>query len=306
MESVDNTTFGATGLPVISSEITIEGRGYGVSREASAPDFRIMAVDSSGNLTLNQVTISDGRATDLLSSGDLGGGIYGAGSSVLAINNSTIVGNSATSGGGIGAVSASEVTLTNSTVSGNSAEVDGGIFNDGTLSLNHTTITENTATDNGGGIRNQNVANAVNSIVAGPVSGSDCSGGIGLASLDHNIESGASCGLVEPGDQQNVAPTQLNLGPLQGNGGPTETHAPGAGSVAIDAIPNGACTLTEDQQGVLRTVPTDGACDAGAVETIGLVNTFAKIEESSLWQTRDQIHPTTGQISNKNRDECLG
>ncbi len=122
-----------------------------------------MAVDSSGNLTLNQVTISDGRATDLLSSGDLGGGIYGAGSSVLAINNSTIVGNSATSGGGIGAASASEVTLTNSTVSGNSAEVGGGTFNDGTLSLNHSTITENTATDNGGGIRNQNVANAVNS-----------------------------------------------------------------------------------------------------------------------------------------------
>ncbi len=112
----------------------------------------------------------------------------------------------------------------------------------------------------------------LNSIVAGQVSGSDCSGGIGLASLDHNIESGTSCGLVEPGDQQNVAPTQLNLGPLQGNGGPIETHAPGAGSVAIDAIPNGACTLTEDQQGVLRPVPTDGVCDAGAVETIGLVS----------------------------------
>jgi hypothetical protein len=39
------------------------------------------------------------------------------------------------------------------------------------------------------------------------------------------------------------------LGPLQDNGGPTMTHALGAGSVAIDVIPADICEVTEDQRG---------------------------------------------------------
>jgi hypothetical protein len=65
-----------------------------------------------------------------------------------------------------------------------------------------------------------------------------------------------------------VTQAQLNLGPLQNNGGPTHTHALLSGSVAIDAAAD--CTdatgapITDDQRGVAR--PHGAACDVGAFE----------------------------------------
>lgn len=56
------------------------------------------------------------------------------------------------------------------------------------------------------------------------------------------------------------------LGPLQNNGGLTETIAPGRGSAAIDQIPvqgSGWCPST-DQRGIRR--PVGPACDIGAYE----------------------------------------
>ena len=53
------------------------------------------------------------------------------------------------------------------------------------------------------------------------------------------------------------------LGALVGNGGPTQTMLPGAGSVAINALAGVPCPGT-DQRGLPR--PALGACDAGAVE----------------------------------------
>jgi hypothetical protein len=93
----------------------------------------------------------------------------------------------------------------------------------------------------------------------------------GVTSNGYNIESpGNTCGFDQLTDLVNVTTEQLALGPLQDNGGPTETHALGAGSVAIDAIPEADCVdadgeaLTTDQRGVTR--PQGDACDVGAVE----------------------------------------
>jgi hypothetical protein len=63
-----------------------------------------------------------------------------------------------------------------------------------------------------------------------------------------------------------VTDAQLNLGPRANNGGLTPTMLPGAGSIAIDAIPTSdtfVCTGT-DQRGVSR--PQGPGCDIGAVE----------------------------------------
>ncbi|MBW2190543.1 MAG: hypothetical protein JRG93_13310 [Deltaproteobacteria bacterium] len=84
-----------------------------------------------------------------------------------------------------------------------------------------------------------------------------------VTSEGHNIEqSWDSCGFDQPTDQVNVTVDDLKLGPLQDNGGPTMTHALGAGSVAIDVIPADMCEVDEDQRGE----PRDSMCDVGAFE----------------------------------------
>jgi len=62
LTSVNNDTYGPTGLPVVSSVITIEGQGSTIARASSAPEFRIFAVGSMGELTLQETTVSGGQA----------------------------------------------------------------------------------------------------------------------------------------------------------------------------------------------------------------------------------------------------
>ena len=122
LTTVNNNTYGATGLPVITSEITIAGnllRGDTIARDSSAPEFRIVAVGATGNLTLQNTTVSGGVAR---SGFDNGGGILNRG--ILAVTYSTVSGNSASTGGGISNLGT--VTLSNTTVSGNSASFGGG------------------------------------------------------------------------------------------------------------------------------------------------------------------------------------
>ena len=57
------------------------------------------------------------------------------------------------------------------------------------------------------------------------------------------------------------------LGALAGNGGPTETMLPGAGSSAIGAVAAASCAVNEDQRGLPRPGTGKTNCDSGAVET---------------------------------------
>ncbi|MGH7769749.1 MAG: hypothetical protein ACREQP_20060, partial [Candidatus Binatia bacterium] len=83
--------YGATGLPTITSQVTIEGNGGRIAAKKRAR-FRLFAVDSSGDLTLQNVTVSGG-------SQHYGGAIFNYGT--LAINYSTITGSKAGLGGGV-------------------------------------------------------------------------------------------------------------------------------------------------------------------------------------------------------------
>src|SRR5262249_44806580 len=104
----------------------------------------------------------------------------------------------------------------------------------------------------------------------------DCSGTI--VSNGHNLMGFRNQNCMVSGPAPIVA--DPNLGPLQNNGGPTETHALLAGSPAIDAGDRGGCRdnlgalLTTDQRGFRRTVDgnRDGTarCDIGAVEFSGI------------------------------------
>lgn len=57
---INNTTYGSTGLPVITSAITIHGNGSTIPRVPTAPKFRILAAGGGGYLKLQSTTISGG------------------------------------------------------------------------------------------------------------------------------------------------------------------------------------------------------------------------------------------------------
>jgi hypothetical protein len=116
------------GLPVITTDITINGSGATITRASSAPSFRILAVSSAGILTLNRLTISGGLAdADCPNPFPTicGGGIASRGT--LTVNTSRLIDNTATGsvagfgplGGGVANAPEAMVTLTNSEVSGN-------------------------------------------------------------------------------------------------------------------------------------------------------------------------------------------
>ncbi len=94
-------------------------------------------------------------------------------------------------------------------------------------------------------------------IIAGPVG--LCVGP--LASLDDNLASDVTCGLVGKHDRVGVAA----LGPLANNGGSTWSIAPLPGSSAIDVIPPVRCAQAFDQRGQMR--PIGVGCDIGAIES---------------------------------------
>jgi hypothetical protein len=130
------------------------------------------------------------------------------------------------------------------------------------LAVNNSTVSGNSA----GGIFNSGTATLQNSIISN--SGPNCSGAI--TSHGYNLISDGSCAFSGPGDMNNTDP---KLGPIQNNGGPTQTMALPSGSPAVDAGNPSGCTdgaghlLRTDQRGKPRPDTEDtGGCDMGAYE----------------------------------------
>ncbi|MCP4545789.1 MAG: right-handed parallel beta-helix repeat-containing protein, partial [bacterium] len=202
-----------------------------------------------------------------------GGGISVALGDLVLIN-STVSGNSAArSAGGIDRTAGpgeANVTLITSTVSGNYAGQGGGIYSDGRgdLTLINSTVSGNTSYLSVSGIFSELNDGPVmtNTIVM------DRCGFYYSAvprSSGGNIEATDSdCRLRHPADRQ-IDPSEIMLGPLTYNGGPTMTHALLPGSPAIDAGVTADCPAT-DQRGRPRPIDGNGdgtaTCDAGAYE----------------------------------------
>jgi hypothetical protein len=238
-----------------------------------------ISTPATGNaLTLNDSTVSGNTITG---TSGLGGGIRASGP--LTLNRSTVSGNSATldaggRGGGIDVNSGSTVavSIANSTISGNHTgdQGGGGVFAtvNANVTLANSTVAGNTATGGGGGVSAFGTNSAENSIVAdntSPSIGSENCNAIFATALN-NIDSGAGCNFgVFNDNQANVSPAALKLQPLGANGGPTQTRALLAGSVAIDAGSPGCAGLSVDQRSVSR--PQQAACDIGAFEFVAPV-----------------------------------
>ncbi|HVJ19536.1 MAG TPA: choice-of-anchor Q domain-containing protein, partial [Polyangiaceae bacterium] len=137
---------GATGLPTVATRITIEGNGSTIVRDAAAPDFRIFSVwSASGELTLNETTVSGGSALD---GSAMGGGIYAAGDAQVTLNDCVISGNSSDYlGSAIGGNDAA-IELKRTTVIGNSGDWQAVSAWLGNVSVEQSAVVQN----DGGGV----------------------------------------------------------------------------------------------------------------------------------------------------------
>lgn len=153
----------------ITTPVTINGNGATITRDNSAPIFRILLVTGSGSLTAGNLTVSNGNMNSPWPSQPKGGGILNFGT--VTLNDSTVSGNSALSdnsapesndlGFGGGIYNANVLTVNNSTFSGNSTgDGGGGIYNQGTLNVTGSTFSSNFADNQGGGIFNYNTGTA--------------------------------------------------------------------------------------------------------------------------------------------------
>jgi CSLREA domain-containing protein len=253
------------------------------------------AIEAFSPLAITRSTLSTNTA------GRYGGGIFDLATGTGTIYNdfanieqSTLNGNYAKDGGGIyhdGFINYNSIlTLTNSTLSGNVVSRYGGGLNiyNGQAQLFNTTVASNSVRLSfpipgpgiGAGlyITATSVLTAEDSLIANNIRGNgiipgvadDCysSGTTGMLGYDL-IRSTTNCFVSGP--QIGIISGQDPLlGPLQYNGGSTQTHALLPGSPAIDAGAQTGCMgaggvpLTTDQRGYPR--PIGPACDISAFE----------------------------------------
>jgi len=230
-----------------------------------------------GRLTVSNSTLSGNTAIgrDLYRDGD-GGGIGNFFFGTLTVSNSTLSGNTASGsysdGGGI--ANFGTLTVSNSTLSGNTASGSydnrggGGIYTSGPnpVMLTNVTLTANRATIGGGGLYvnpfGTPAAVLHNTLIAGNFSGAtgttldDVNGSLNPSSNYNLIGDGTGMTGLSDGVNGNqigtaAAPIDPLLGPLQYNGGPTQTMALLPGSPALNAG-SPAQLGVPDQRGVVR------------------------------------------------------
>jgi hypothetical protein len=167
----------STGEIPITDDLTIVGAGAASVTVSGNSASRIFYVSSTADVvTISGVTLTDGTET-------AGGAIY-ARSVNLTVQQSVITGSDATNGSG-GAIALyssyapgdSSLTLTDSTLSGNTATDDGGAVkvhtDDELVSITGSTITGNTAGGYGGGVALRHVYDVTiaSTVVSGNTAG---------------------------------------------------------------------------------------------------------------------------------------
>ncbi len=233
---------------------------------------------SGGTMTLAGCTISGNSAVD-------GGGGISDDDCTLTLTACTVSGNTAGGtgqGGGGGAGgglllqsdTGTTVLLTNTTITGNSAGSGGGLRDsDNLLTLNHCTVSGNSAATagSGGGIYNfDSATDILDSIVAGNTGGGSpddvlqgINGGVNASTSlfgPDNVALGIGNGNITLSSV-----TQLGLTPLGNYGGPTQTMALLPGSFALGNA-NPANGVSTDQRGEPLDSPNP---DIGAFQSQG-------------------------------------
>ena len=244
----------------------------------------------AGTLNITDSTVRDNIGATTTTYSTAGAIVLSNGTAT--VTRTTLAGNVGDLAGGISMNTFTTLSVVNSTLSGNAALVPdsaGAILNDqGTLTVTNSTIVDNVAPNVSGGTAGWNNAGGIqsvfglsttltNTVLARNVgqAGGNCFLGV-QPDAGGNLSDDNSCGFTDSTSENQV--TQLNLGTLNANGGPTQTVSLGVGSVAID---HGSCLVAVDQRGFPRPGNGGTACDSGAFEVQGsglnLVNMPADI-----------------------------
>jgi hypothetical protein len=183
LTAVNNFFNGDNGLPIVTGNITIDGKGINstiLERSASAPPFRFAWIAAEGTLTLSALTVQGGFVS--LSSG---GGFANLGT--LALEDTLFTNNNADPIGGV-VNNGGNLTIARSLLVRNSARDAGGaIFNSGTATITRTTISENVAGERGGGLINVGTIVLTDSTIADNVSGGTPGSGGGIGNSGNVI-----------------------------------------------------------------------------------------------------------------------
>ncbi len=204
------------------------------SDETASGDGGAIENAGAGNMTVANSTFSENTA------GNTGGGVKNE--NTMTVTGSTFTGNTAYSdangNGGGGICNNFTMSISNTTFTGNSAPESAGyggaIASFGPSTIVSSTISENSAGDQGGGGIGGNV-NLLNCIVAGNTvaagaEGPDIEGIVTSGSTYNLVGDGTSMTGISNGSNGNLVGTGANplvpeLLPLDYNGGPTETMA---------------------------------------------------------------------------------
>jgi hypothetical protein len=179
-----NITGDAIVITAPAAGLTLAGGGH-------ASDFSVIKVEPSTTVTLNGLTIANGHTTlatepgaGIFNYGDLtinqatirnnavagpsnGGGIFNSLNATLAVNNTTLFGNTCSANGG-GICNLGTATITNAVIKNNTVYAQGGgIANSGTLTVTGTTFSGNYGAQLGGGLYNNGNATISNSTLSG-------------------------------------------------------------------------------------------------------------------------------------------
>jgi hypothetical protein len=201
-----------------------------------------------------------------------GGAVLATDGGSTFVINSTVSTNRAFRGGAISLFSGN-LTVTNSTIVGNtSAQFQAGVNGSGVFALNNSIVGDNRQIIGPGIVGNEinfNIGFAAGSVnnnlitSLGPDPGPlTC---YALNGMNGNIVDNTGCG---------VRAIISVISPLAGNGGPTQTHALVAGSVAINAgsnalaVDENSAPLANDQRGAGFPRIGAGTADMGAFELL--------------------------------------
>jgi hypothetical protein len=252
----------------------ITGTVVNGNQGSTGEDGAGLRVSTGATLGLTDSTVSNNSGPG---TAYFGGGVRSDGT--LTILRSTFNANTSAGRGGAVSITGGTATVTNSTFVGNTAQGNngGGGFqiSAGTATITNCTITDNVdnsgAATNAGGVSlsggtatlantvvaNNSTSNAVAKDVRGTFAAGSNNNFLTFVDANTNLANGVN---------GNVVAANAMLGPLQFNGGPTQTRVPLTGSPLINAGSNAAIPAgtTLDQRSLPRTV--GGTVDIGATE----------------------------------------